>query len=109
MGKPVAPRPYRSIFGSSSLLPLLVLGILSSFVGILYWNLERNEVTGLKERTAMEARYLASDLKADIDSRILALLRVAKEWEARGGIPKQEFLDDATRYMADTPGFQALE
>ena len=41
-------------------------------------------------------------------ARIPALHRLTRRWEIRGGTPRDEFFSDATGYVSDLPGFQAL-
>lgn len=59
----------------------------------------------------IEARVLAikSKIRGELDNRILALGRMARRWEVRGGTPKLEWEADATAYVRDDEGYQAIE
>ncbi len=44
-----------------------------------------------------------------IEERMGALERMAKRWEAGGGTPEKEWVVDATNYVRDLKGFQAVQ
>ena len=48
-------------------------------------------------------------IRQDIDNRLSALDRLAQRWSAAGGTPRAVWNADATRYVTDMPGFQAIE
>jgi len=48
-------------------------------------------------------------IRQDIGNRISALERLAQRWTATGGTPRLVWEADAARYVADMPGFQAIE
>jgi two-component system sensor kinase FixL len=48
-------------------------------------------------------------IRQDIDNRLSAVDRLAQRWTAAGGIPRPVWQADAARYVADMPGFQAIE
>ena len=48
-------------------------------------------------------------IRQDIDNRLSALDRLAQRWTAAGGTPRPVWEADAARYVADMPGFQAIE
>jgi len=48
-------------------------------------------------------------IRQDIDHRISALERLAQRWTAAGGTPRAVWNADAASYVADMPGFQAIE
>ncbi len=48
-------------------------------------------------------------IQQDIDNRLSALDRLAQRWTATGGTARPAWEADAARYVADMPGFQAIE
>ncbi len=48
-------------------------------------------------------------IRQDIDNRLSALDRLAQRWTATGGTARSAWEADAARYVADMPGFQAIE
>ena len=48
-------------------------------------------------------------IRQDIDNRVSALDRLARRWTAAGGTPRPVWEADATRYVGDMAGFQAIE
>lgn len=62
----------------------------------------------LQEKVQIEAEDASDHVYAELRSRIPALQRMARRCAIRGGTPWNEFLSDATSFMVDLPGFQAL-
>ncbi len=55
-----------------------------------------------KRRTDIEraeSKFIASQLRTSIESRILGLARMANGWNVRGGVPYDEFKSDAELYI----------
>lgn len=95
--------------GKAGWLPLLT-GALLLVISLVIWrNLVLQEKANLSAKVKAESEYLASLIEADLRSRIPALRRMARTWEVRQGMTKDEFVGDAKAYLSDVPGFQALE
>lgn len=56
-----------------------------------------------------EARWVAERVKAEFNSRIDAISRMARRWNTAGGTAQRVWEADAYSYLQDMPGFQALE
>ena len=77
---------------------------------VAFWRLlDARELATIHDMVRLEAAELADAMETDLSGRIPALQRMARRWELRGGTPKAEFLADASAYMADVGGFQAIE
>ncbi|HEY1169801.1 MAG TPA: response regulator [Verrucomicrobiae bacterium] len=59
--------------------------------------------------TALQLENLRVLLHHSIDERMGALNRMARRWEAAGGIAEAEWEKDAANYVGDLPGFQAVQ
>ncbi len=89
-------------------LPWLIGIVLTVLVLLLWTLLERLEFSKQKRRVDRMAVQLISKITADFDSRMLALRRIVKRWEVRGGTPKTEFLMDGQAYIDDFPGLMLV-
>lgn len=87
---------------------VLFLVFINITIALLYvvW---KAEFSYIQNRTMDENRYIASVFNGNIQSRILALERMASRWVVRKGTPRKEWEEDATHYVADLIGFQAIE
>ncbi len=63
----------------------------------------------LDRTTQLHAARITEQISGQINSRILALVRMADRWDKRGGTPKAEWEADANNYLNDFPGYQAIE
>lgn len=87
---------------------LVVVALLCALTLILWWTLKRQEQANLQTKVRVESEYLASQIQADLRNRIPALQRMARRWE-RQGLSSDESTTEARAYLADVPGYQALE
>jgi len=90
-------------------LPVLIGVLLMMLVGLLWWVLDRQVEDEQNRVLDAEAQKLISYIDSDFRARIPALQRIVTRWETRGGTPREEFVSDTLAYIADIPGFQALE
>ncbi len=63
----------------------------------------------INSTTEYAARINQLLIRQDIDNRFSAVDRLAQRWTAAGGTPRPVWEADAGRYIADMPGFQAIE
>ncbi|HEC13965.1 MAG TPA: PAS domain S-box protein, partial [Acidiferrobacteraceae bacterium] len=63
----------------------------------------------LEQNIGRQRTHLARMIEGTIKPQILALTRMARRWENRGGTPEAEWRYDVARHIADQPGFQAIE
>ena len=90
-------------------LPIVFGVIQCIFAAIGYWTLEKQEDKSRRQSISAEARRISDIIDLDINNRMQSLQRLVNRWEIRGGTPRDEFLDDVRAYVADSPGYQALE
>jgi two-component system, cell cycle sensor histidine kinase and response regulator CckA len=89
--------------------PLLAGALLCVFVSVIVSNLNRQEDDNLHNEIRTEAENLAGHINADLRNRFSVLQRIAKKWDVQRTVSKKEFTDDAEEYLAQDPGFQAIE
>ncbi|NMG11649.1 PAS domain-containing protein [Brasilonema sp. UFV-L1] len=91
------------------LLPVLVgLGVLS--VTLLLWrSLLLQEHAAIERKIELATVNTTEIINQQLQTRILALTRMAERWQLRGGTPLAEWEADANNYQQDYPGFQAIE
>jgi diguanylate cyclase (GGDEF)-like protein len=94
---------------NTQLLPFLVAGILCALSFLLWWGLARDERAKQRQTLTLHAKTLAADIEGDLRARIPSLERMVKRWVFHKGTEQEEFILDAAAYVADLPGFQALE
>ena len=109
MRRPIPRAQQVRFWLQDACLPLLVGALLCALTAALWHSLARLEADNLRHQIQAEAESLANRIESDLHTRVDALHRLARRWEVRGGTPKDEFIADAGNYLADAPGFQALE
>ena len=67
---------------------------------------ERTHIRRTVELAGSETNEM---IKTHLESLVLALVRMAGRWEARGGTPGREWESDAQAYVTQHPGYQAIE
>ena len=108
--------PFKKYF-NADITPAKSLWVIPIVTGVslilvtlgLWWMLSQREYDNMHAKTQVEATKLLSYIKADMNSRVSGLQRMAKRWEVRGGTPRKEFVENARNYISDFPGFQAIE
>lgn len=87
---------------------LILIGI--SFVILLLWQgLVTREQQQIRQLILQETSLVKTEIAQQVETRIEALQRMAKRWEIRGGIPKNEWEADAIYQIKDYSGYQAIE
>ncbi|MEA5550215.1 response regulator [Anabaena cylindrica UHCC 0172] len=98
---------FYHLFGRS--LPV-VIGIIISVAVLLLWqNLLMYQHTEINNFIAQEANTIETELSSRLNTRILALERMAKRWIANGGTLRPVWEVDAAAYLKDFNGYQAIE
>jgi diguanylate cyclase (GGDEF)-like protein/PAS domain S-box-containing protein len=90
-------------------LPATAIVLLCLFSLSLWHLLNIRDRDLARTRLRAETDFLAASVEADIRNRLPALERVVRAWEIHGRMPKEEFFAEVGAYMADVPGFQAIE
>jgi len=62
----------------------------------------------IRDVVAAETMSVALEISELFDARIKALQRMAGRWNARGGVPEDEWRPDAEAYVRDQAGAQAI-
>jgi PAS domain S-box-containing protein len=98
-----------SFFSKQKVLSFVV-GICVSIAVIVLWQRllieERADITQLIQQQAIAIK---TELTSELKTRILALERMGKRWEVRGGTPRKEWSADAAAYIKDFSGYRAIE
>ncbi|MBD2690990.1 response regulator [Anabaena catenula] len=97
---------FYHLFGRS--LPIAIGVIISVAVLLLWQNLLIYQHTEMTHLITQEANTIKTELSSRINTRILALERMAKRWEASGGTLQQVWEVDAATYLKDFNGYQAI-
>ena len=90
-------------------IPLLTGIFLCVLVFLLWKTVDMKEQANLQIKLKSETEYLAFSIEADLRNRMPAIQRMVRHWELNKGTGKKEFIEEARSYLADVPGFQALE
>lgn len=91
------------------LLPVLV-GVGVSIVTLLLWrSLLLQEYAAIERKIELATVHTTEVINQQLQTRILALTRMAGRWQLRGETPFAEWEADASSYLRDYPGFQAIE
>lgn len=90
-------------------LPVPVALYITASSIILWQALRVDRTAQMQARAATEARYLSHDLAVQLDGPLRALMRMQQRWNARGGIPYEEWRIDAIAYVKDEKTFAAIE
>ena len=99
----------RNLFSKSRYFPL-VIGLTVSVVTLVISTLlENQDNIQIKKIILTKIVAVESEILGQLEHRILALERMAKRWEARGGTPQSEWEEDARTLVNDHKGYQAIE
>ncbi|MBU0926180.1 MAG: CHASE domain-containing protein, partial [Spirochaetes bacterium] len=99
-------KPSRARIG---FLPIVLFSVFCFLTFLISRSLRNHEARDLADEVALASAALAGRIDADLRGRLPSLRRIADRWAVRGGTPEREFLLDAAAYIADQPGYQALE
>lgn len=89
-------------------LAVLSTAIMSASVVGVWALLNDSARSHINSITDYELRMSDILLEADIQRRLTALDRLAQRWTSSDGTPRADWEADATRYLADMPGFEAI-
>jgi PAS domain S-box-containing protein len=89
--------PFALAIGVMTLACMLWLGIRLA---------ERNQIRAMVRRAAINVEQLVS---AEVQARVLTLVRVARRWENRGRRLKTDWDFDARLYLSHYPDMEAIE
>lgn len=94
-------------FVSKRLAFFVAIGV-ASFSVVLWQALIAQEHAQIKRAVEHQAFVLQSQIIERIEPKILALERMARRWEIRGGTPREEWEADGTRFIADQTGQRVI-
>ncbi len=89
-------------------LPLLVGLILSSLTLVVWRSLLQEDERQIKQQVATELNTLQDQISSELKNNFTAIERMGKRWEARGGIPQNEWETDAQSLLQDFPSYKTL-
>ncbi len=88
----------------------ILTGIILCILVLILWWFRHEQENGKRQKIVeSQAIKLSSLIEADLQNRIQSLQRIVNRWEIRKGIPEEEFIYETQAYVAEKPGFQALE
>ncbi|MDP5016771.1 MAG: CHASE domain-containing protein, partial [Dolichospermum sp.] len=88
----------------------IAMGILIAIAILLFWyNILVSQQTEITHLVTQEATSVKTEISSRINTRILALERMAKRWQSGGGTPRQVWEVDTSAYLQDLNGYQAIE
>ena len=96
-----------------SIATFLLAGLAGTAIAIavvaVWWVLNDRAREHIDSAAHDAAHINQSLIRQDIENRLSALDRLAQRWTVAGGTPRPVWEADAARYVADMPGFQAIE
>ncbi|WP_420588616.1 diguanylate cyclase domain-containing protein [Bacterioplanoides sp.] len=93
----------------SPLLPWLAGILLTAMSFVLWFSVYQREQAFLEHTLQQHSERIVVAIRHDINKRIQAVQRLADRWQLRGGTPRPEFYADATNYVIDDIGYQAID
>lgn len=88
----------------------IVASIIVVILTLLFWQeLLFQEKAYIQRNIELATASISHEITSQIQTRSLAIKRMAKRWEIEGGTPKLQWEADANNYFQDYGGFQALE
>ncbi|MCC7326802.1 MAG: PAS domain S-box protein [Burkholderiales bacterium] len=89
--------------------PALVVGFAVAAATLGLWQALLAQERSQTERTvALSLETVRNEISSRMDSRILALVRMARRWEMRGRPPRPEWEADANFYLSHDAGYVAI-
>ena len=90
-------------------LPLVIGLTVSGVTLAISALLENQENRQIDQLILTKVAAVKNELRVQLDYRILALERMAKRWQVKGGTSKREWEADARAYVSHQKGYQAIE
>ena len=85
-------------------------GIMLLIASLMLWkSIHDREQAFLEHTLSQHSQRIVEVIRHDIYKRIQAVQRLADRWQIRSGTPKNEFVADASNYVWDDIGYQAIE
>lgn len=94
--------------GMPNWLPAVVAIGLGAFTLAIWQALESQDRRDLQRTVEAAADNVATGFQEGIQVRVFALDRMASRWSVRGSMPRQEWEADATKFLEQLSGFQAI-
>ncbi len=96
-------------FAMDKLLPL-ALGLFVAVATLILWqSLLAEQSRGVSRRLKIHAADFETDTRFHLEGTVRALTRMQQRWNFRGGIPYDEWQDDARGYLRDEKLLDAVE
>ena len=89
-------------------LPLLAGGSVALISLVLWWALSVQEEAHIQRMVTAEAASIKNEISAQMQSRILALVDIARRWEKTGRLPQEDWEFEAELNLKHFPGYYAI-
>lgn len=91
-----------------SLAPLLVAAGVLTATFYFWYALRAWQETHVGQSADLAAAHVKADLRAEVESRLLALVRMARRWELHGQGSRADWESDAAMYLDHYAGYYSL-
>jgi PAS domain S-box-containing protein len=89
-------------------LPLLAGGIVAVIALLLWWALKIREDVHIEHMVTAETASIKNAISAQMQSRVLALVEIARRWEKSGYLPQGAWEFEAELNLHHFPGYHAI-
>lgn len=91
-------------------MPPLAAFSITAFIFLAIWNAQLSSETSAIRSTVKDMQaQIEQQIYTVLDAQLDGLSRIGKRWEARGGTPQQEWMDDVKSYHDDFRAYRAIE
>lgn len=98
------------ILRMEKLAPPLAVFSIAAFTFLLLWHAQlSSETKAIRVMVKDMHAQIAQQINTVLDAQVDGLSRIGKRWEARGGTPKNEWMEDVQAYHNDFKAYRAIE
>lgn len=87
----------------------LLLCVLCTTSGLLWWQMEHEQREHLDERLAVQAQTLARQLENALQLEVTGLGRIARLWNSLGGLPRDAWENEVNHALSSFPAYQSIQ
>ena len=89
-------------------MPVVASTIVMALVIAFWWSQKESHDAQANRSLELHADATEREIRTGVNTRVQALVRMARRWEQRGGISQTHWERNAAQVYADMPGFQAI-